>query len=146
MPFIFSLESLLRFRISQERAERLKLEAIVAEQSRIRAWIEDLAGAAIEAQAAFQQRLASGVTGADLQLELSRLANFDLARNQLRTRLAEAEQQRVTQAEAFVRARRNREILEELRRRKLREYRLHEARREQQDLDDLFLMRREEPA
>ena len=146
MPFIFSLESLLRFRISQELAERLKLEAIVAEQSRIRGWIEELADAAIEAQAAFQQRLAGGVTGADLRLELSRLANFDLVRNQLRTRLAEAEQRRVTQAEAFVLARRNREILEELRRRKLREYRLHEARREQQDLDDLFLMRREEPA
>ena len=142
MPFLFSLESLLRFRASQERAERLKLEAIVAEQAQIRVQMQELAGAALEAYGAFQRRLIGGVTGAEWQLELQRIANFEISRNRLRSRLAESEQRRLLQAEAFVGARRNREILEELRRRRLSEYRSAEARREQQELDDLFLIAR----
>ena len=142
MPFRFSLDSLLRFRISRERAEQLKLETIVAEQSQIRAWIRNLEDAASEIRAAFQRSLANGVGTAELQLEAARQANFNTAGHRLRDRLAEAEQRRRVQVEAFVRARRDREVLEDLRRRRLRAFGLREARREQQELDDLFRLRR----
>ncbi len=70
-----------------------------------------------------------------------RAANVASLRAALGTRLAELDQQRWAQAQVFFKARQNREVLENLRLRKLNLYRIEQRRHEQQELDDLFLMR-----
>jgi flagellar biosynthesis chaperone FliJ len=89
----------------------------------------------------FQQELGRGLVGSELQYEAMREANVASLLAALRTRLAELGQQHWTQAQIFIMARQRREVLEHLRLRKLDLYRIDHARREQQELDDLFLMR-----
>ncbi len=143
MAFRFSLEAVLNVRRSQEQSERRKLDVIVSEQSQIRAALQELDDMSRDSYGRFQQRLGGGVTGSELQLETLREANINLARNRLLSRLAECEQRRATQTQIFFQTRRNREVLDDLRLRKFQDYRVEQARREQQELDDLFLMRHE---
>jgi len=141
MPFHFSLEAVLRARRGQERAERLKLEAILSEEKRTWARLEDVGRSQLELRRHFQQELGRGLVGSELQYEAMREANVASLLAALRTRLAELGQQHWAQAQIFIKARQRREVLEHLRLRKLDLYRIDQARREQQELDDLFLMR-----
>jgi flagellar export protein FliJ len=143
MAFRFSLETLLRLRISQERAERMKLKAVISEQSLARTRLQEISEGSAFLYRDFQERLRSGMAGAELQLEIEREANVKSACKDLGARIAEIEQRRVTQLQSFRQARRNRESIENLRLRQLELYRVEQGRREQRDLDDLFLMRHE---
>jgi flagellar export protein FliJ len=140
MAFHFSLEAVLRLRHSQERAERLKLEAIISEQAQARERLQELMENSFGLHRQFQQRLSSGTAGSELQFEAVREASVNSVCTRLRARLLELEQQRVKQIQVFFKIRRNREVLENLRLRKLDLYRIEEGRREQQELDDIFLM------
>ena len=141
MAFHFSLEAVLRVRRGQERVERLKLEAILSEEARTWARLEDVGRSQLELRRHFQQELGRGLVGSELQYEAMREANVASLLAALRTRLAELGQQHWAQAQIFIKARQRREVLEHLRLRKLDLYRIDQARREQQELDDLFLMR-----
>ena len=143
MAFHFRFEAVLSLRRSQERGERLKLEAIASEEAQIRARIQELADLVIESTRSFQQRLKAGMAGSELQLESVRAQDAIRKRKLLRLRLDECEKRRATQALLYYQARRNRETLEELRLRQLQDYRQAEAKREQRELDDLFLIRRD---
>jgi flagellar biosynthesis chaperone FliJ len=81
------------------------------------------------------------MTGSELQFHAKRDEGATKLRLALRTRLAEIEQRRLTQMQVYLKIRQSRETLENLRNRKLEIYRVDQARREQQALDDLFLMR-----
>jgi flagellar export protein FliJ len=140
MAFQFSLEAVLHLRRGQEHVERLKLEAILSEQARTRASLEELIHNHFELRRHFQRDLGNGLAGSELQHEALREANVTSLRASLRTRLVELDQQRWAQARIFSKARQNREVLENLRLRKLNLYRIEQGRREQQQLDDLFLM------
>ena len=141
MAFHFSLEAVLRLRRGQERLERLKLEAILSEQAKTRARLAELTQSHFELRRHFQQELGSGLVGSELQHEAMRGAKVASLRVALRKLLAELDQQRWAQAQIFAKARQNREVLENLRLRKLNLYRIEQRRHEQQELDDLFLMR-----
>lgn len=142
MAFRFSLEAVLRVRRGQENAERLKLEAIASELAQAFARYQELTSNSLELLRQFQQRLAGGVAGSEMQLEVERAAIVNAACDSLRAQLLEIEKRRVAQAQIYCRARQNREIVEDLRLRKYDSYRIELGRREQKDLDDLFLMRR----
>jgi flagellar export protein FliJ len=141
MAFHFSLEAVLRLRRGQERVERLKLEAILSEQAKTRARLEEATEDHFALRRGFQQELGRGLAGSELQYEAMREANLASLRATLQARLVELDQQRWAQAKIFVKARQHREVLENLRLRKLSLYRIEQNRREQQELDDLFLMR-----
>jgi flagellar export protein FliJ len=140
MAFQFSLEAVLHLRQGQEHVERLKLDAILSEQAKTRASLEELIQSHFELRRHFQQDLAHGLVGSELQHEALREANVTSLRTSLRTRLMELDQQRWAQTRIFSKARQNREVLENLRLRKFNLYRIEQGRREQQELDDLFLM------
>jgi flagellar export protein FliJ len=142
MAFQFSLEAVLHLRRGQERVERLKLEAILSEQAKTRASLAELIQSHFELRRHFQQDLGIGLVGSELQHEALREANVTSLRTSLRARLAELDQQRWAQARIFSKARQNREVLENLRLRKLNLYRIEQGRREQRELDDLFLTQR----
>jgi len=144
MPFHFALEAVLRLRRSQERAERLKLEAIVAEQLRTQARLRETIERSFEAHRQFQLRLAGGMVGTQLQFEMEREARVDTICRNLRQDLEELEKRRIAQAQVFYAARRNLELIENLRERKLEAYRTEQARRDQQELDALFLLRQKD--
>ena len=141
MAFRFSLEAVLRLRQGQERSERLKLEAIVSEQAQARANMEEITDRSCELHRQFLQQMRNGMVGSELQIEAERGTNVNLVCKSLSTRLLDLEQQRIKQLQIFLKVRQSREVLENLRLRKLKLYRIEQSRREQQELDDLFLMR-----
>ena len=121
--------------------ERLKLEAILSEQARTRAILDQVTRKFFESRRRFQQDLGETLSGSELQFEALRGQGVDATRISLRRRLAELDRHRAAQMQQFLKARQTREILENLRHRKLEVYRMEQSRREQQELDDLFLMR-----
>jgi flagellar export protein FliJ len=143
MAFRFSLESILQLRRSQEQLERLKLEAIIWEQRQMRARLEGVIERSVESRHRFQQELAAGLTGSELQFQAMRQENTAAVRASLQDHLLELERSRLDQLLVFHKFRQRREILEKLRLRKLEVYAREQSRREQQELDDLFLMRQE---
>jgi flagellar export protein FliJ len=143
MAFHFPLEVILRLRRGQERLERLKLEAIASELARARRQLEIMTEQFFESRRRFQQQMGQGTSGSELQFENARSERVAAARRALNARIFELEQQRLKQVDAFMKARQGREILENLRSGKFEIYRQTLSRHEQQELDDLFLMRQD---
>jgi flagellar FliJ protein len=146
MPFRFSLEPVLRLRLSYERLERLRLLAIAAMLVRVK---QEIAAAAREEAAARntrQQMLARGAAAAEIQLGVSAERARARRNRELFDRVASLERRHSKQARAYQIAKRNREIVENLRERKLHEYRREQNRREQQRIDELYVLRRLTPS
>lgn len=141
MPFHFPLEAVLRLRRGQERMERLKLEALASEQAKARRQLEIMSHQSLESRRRFQERMGREMSGSELQFEDLRMARVAVAQRAMETRIAELEKLQLKQVEAFIRARHGRELLENLRDKRFEVYRQLLSRREQQQLDDLFLMR-----
>ena len=142
MPFHFTLQAVLRLRMSYEQMEKLRLLAIIAAMIRAR---EEIAALENESRAARQQtqdRLRAGVLAGELQFENSS-ENVRLARKHaVELRLAELEKKQEAQRQAYRTARQKREILENLRQKQRDEYRRAQASREQQRVDESFLLHR----
>jgi flagellar biosynthesis chaperone FliJ len=143
MAFHFPLEAILRLRRGQERAERLKLEAIASEQALARNRLENMTQQFFASRRSFQQQLGDEKFGAELQFEDERSDRIAAARRALEMRIAELEQERLKQVVAYKKAHQSREVLENLRGRKFALYVQMLSRREQQELDNLFLMRKD---
>lgn len=142
MPFHFTLSSLLRLREGLEKTELQRLQAITAQVAQVHAELDSLD---IEIMAARQQvveQASVGIFGAELQIS----ALGEVARRKLRATLLakrdELERARQEQQARYTEARQRREILSNLRQRQLSAYQREQARREQQQTDELFLIRR----
>jgi len=142
MAFHFSLEPVLRLRASYERLERLRLLAIAAVIIRVRSEIAALALASGEARRNAQEKLAAGLVGVDLHLELVADKARAVHRRALDERLATLERAQERQRLAYHSARQKRQILENLRLRRWEEYRRDQSRREQRLIDELHLIHR----
>jgi flagellar export protein FliJ len=142
MAFHFTLNGLLRLRESLEKAELQRLQAMAAAVARMRAELESLE----ETMNAARRRAAdavsgAGMTGAELQFEISREAAWNVLRREVQKRLADLEQKRKEQQARYMQVRMQREIVSNLYQRQLAEYQLEESRRAQQRVDELFLIR-----
>jgi|SRR5215831_1419206 len=142
MAFRFSLEAVLRLRTSYERLEKLRLLAIGAMIVRLQEEISAAASADAQARGARREMLLRGATSVELQFDAARAAVRADIKNGFLQKLAALQKQKVRQATAYQAARRKRELLEALRDRRLREYQREQARRQQQVLDELYLLRR----
>ena len=140
MPFHFPLKAVLRYRESFERRERQRLEVITREVVKAQQQQEEAKREQSNALIQLQGMLRQGLTAAEMQ--------FELACNRARARRVEALKDKVTklvnlrlrQLEVFRKAQQQRKILENLRDRQLAAYRMIQARREQQHMDDRFLI------
>jgi len=142
MAFRFSLQPVLKLRQSFERLEQLRLLAITAMVVRVRGEIAALERESRIARQRLQERLAAGMAGAEVHYEaVCEKLRSDHKRN-LETQLEGLERRQAKQRLAYQMARQKREILENLRQRRWEEYRHEQARREQQALDELFLLHR----
>jgi flagellar export protein FliJ len=142
MPFIFSLAAVLQFRQNLERQQYLALEKIHQEIAhletqlvRIEEW----------RKAAAQQReadLKEGVPAMYLQGDFQQELSLEQYRDILQSKLRDLRTKRQQHLKIYEKARQKREVLEELRTRKLAVYTREQGKREQSRIDDLFLARR----
>jgi flagellar export protein FliJ len=142
MTMHFPLRPVLRLRRSQERNERLKLEAVSSQVARARMLLDELTKRSHEWSRQIQDSLGASAPGSQLQWDSFHGANLIAARASQAGRLLGLEKQRRTQLRLYLQARQQRELIETLFRRAIETYRLEQLRREQQRLDDLFLTRR----
>jgi flagellar export protein FliJ len=142
MGFKFSLEGLLRVRKSFEKQEEHRLAAAVGELKRLNMMLESVREQLISTADRLGKLLAQGTTGADLHLLC--LEKFLLERRE--RALAESVSSALAKMEAqqarLQEARKKRKVLDKLRQKQMILCLLIEGRREQQTLDDAFLMRR----
>ncbi len=142
MPFRFSLQAVLRFRESFELRERQRLQVITREVVKAQQQREEAKLDRANALVQLQKKLHQGMTAMEMQFELA----CDRARLRriavLHQHASKLEELRNRQLEVFRKAQQQRQILENLRGRQLAAYQLVQARRDQQMVDDRFLMAR----
>ncbi len=143
MAFRFPLQAVLHFRQSVEHQQELRLRAANQQVARGQHGVEQIDIRRRELHASKERQLGAGVTAAELRFGLQCEAELERQRRDLELHLVRLQQLREQQREIFQQARRARETLEAVRDEQLRIYRQEAARREQQNLDDLFLLRRE---
>ena len=142
MAFRFALESVLRLRVSYERQEQARLELatqhLYAAQEKCAALKKEQS--ALEAN--FRTAMAGGMDTSDLHYYLSSKAGLEVAEAQADRAAAEAWKLWNEQRLKFLRARQDREVIASIRERQHQEYVVEQNRKEQQQIDDLFAMRR----
>jgi flagellar FliJ protein len=140
MPFRFSLQAVLRCRESFEQRERQRLQMISREIARAKQQCDEAKLDRTRALGQFQVKLHQGMNVMEMQFELA----CDKARVRriaaLNEHVAKLEDLRRRQLEMFRKAQQQRKILENLRERQLAAYQLIQTRREQQQMDDRFLL------
>jgi flagellar export protein FliJ len=142
MAFHFSLKALLRLRESVERAELMRLQTIAAQAVQLRLEIESIDSEIRTRRQELFDHTATGISGAELHLAALSEAARQQRRTQTLTKLHEVEQLRKKQQLRYTHAHQQREILSNLRERQLAVYVREQNRREQQQVDELFLIRR----
>jgi flagellar export protein FliJ len=138
MPFRFPLDPLLRVRQGQERQRELLLQEANFRVSALRQQIEDTHRGIEAIRACRQMQLTASASELHFD-ELCRSVLLDQAR-QLAKELAEAELLQQSRLADFQRARQRREVVETLRHQQAEIYHQEEARRQQRQLDELFLV------
>jgi len=109
--------------------------------ARVRHAIEQTEHQIREAQTQQSQQLGAGTTAAELRFALLGEAELHRRRQDLSRDLLRAQTVRDQRQRLFQQARREREIFDSLRDHQLRQYQRDAARREQRQLDNLFLAR-----
>ncbi len=143
MAFRFALQSVLHLREGLEHQQELRLRAANQKAAKVRHQIAH-AGQQLRGLASVQaQELRAGTTAAELRFAAQCEAQVHRQLRELERQLAVAQRACDQQREIFQQAKRERQKLESVRDQQARSYRKQAARREQRNLDDLFLMRRE---
>jgi flagellar export protein FliJ len=143
MAFHFPLETVLRFRRSQERQQELLLEEANHRVNLVRQAIDELDRYLAELTACLDRQLNSGVTAAEIQFDQLRRSLLHHRRREMEKEMAQRMHERRQCLEALQKARQQREVVDTLRRHQMQLYRQQENRQQQRRLDDLFLLRRE---
>ena len=143
MPFRFSLQSILHYRQGIEHQQELRLRAANQQVARVRHLIEQLDLRRQELHAARGTRLSAGIMSAELRFELQCESGLMRHCGELEQQLIRLQRLRDQQFEIFRLARQSRETLDGVRDQQLQSYRKNAIRREQRELDDLFLLRRQ---
>ncbi len=141
MAFHFPLQAVLHFRQSVEHQQELRLRAANQQVARARHLIDQIDARLQQIQTRQSQDMNSGTSGAELRFAVLCEATLHQQRQALQGELARLQKLRDEQQKIFQQARRERETFESLRDHQLHAYQRDAARREQRQLDDLFLMR-----
>jgi flagellar FliJ protein len=145
MGFRFSLESVLRLRVSIERQEQTRLEFAARLMLTAQERCESLRKEKLQMEEDFRSKMLSGVTSENLHVHQSTRAGLDSIEVEAHKAVADARHSWEEQRLSFLQARRDREVVASIRERRHEEYVLDQNRREQQAVDDLFAMRRSQP-
>jgi len=143
MAFHFSLETLLRFRRSVERQRELSLLQAVQQVVSSMKEIEVVDHSISVIQKNEHQNIGAVVRAAQLHFDGMRSSVLRERRRELEKVLMQRESLRAQCQKEFQAAHRNREAVEVLRGEQLNRYEREKTRRDQKQMDDLFLLRRE---
>jgi flagellar export protein FliJ len=142
MAFKFSLATVLRVRgIIEEREERM-LQQIQQEISNTFQAAAQIDSDIARSNSSRVANLFKSSMGTNLHAAYGELTQLKLRRNELETLLNKLNQLKRSQIEVYNAARRNREMLTEMREEKHDEYESDLARREQSTLDDNYMAQR----
>ncbi len=141
MPFRFSLENILSFRKNVEHAEELSLNKILQEIASIQMDLHRVETEHKQFRAQRDRDLTKGLPAAYLQELIEKEQYLENSMEMLRVQLQDLEIKRMAQLTVLRTAQQNREVLDEMRKQKHTTYQREQNRREQKDMDDLFLAR-----
>ncbi|HEY2391157.1 MAG TPA: flagellar FliJ family protein [Candidatus Angelobacter sp.] len=142
MAFRFALESVLRLRVSYERQEQARLELATQHLYAAREKCAVLKKEQSALEANFRTTMASGMDASELHSYLSSKLGLEVAEAEAARAEAGASKLWNEQRTKFLRARQDREVIASIRLRQHQEYVVEQNRKEQQQIDDLFAMRR----
>jgi len=142
MAFTFPLHAVLHLRQSLEHQQELRLRSANQQVARVRHLLEQMDLHRERLLLLQGDELTAGTTAAELRFSLLCDGEILRHRRELEQQLVRLQQLRDQQREIFQQARRARETLESVRDRQLLMYQKQAARREQRNMDDLFLLRR----
>ena len=145
MSFRFTLAAVLKYRKNLEQREYLALGraqqeiAQVEDQlSRCEDWLAEITNLRTA-------ETVRGIASVHLQDAYQRECGLEMQRDDLQVKRRELHVKRLQCLKAYELARQKREILEELRHQQLGDYLLDQSRREQRQVDDMFLSRLRRP-
>jgi len=142
VSFRFSLQPVMRLRESLERRERMRLLLLGSQITQMRQRLQGLEQEKETVRQQLSTQLMRGIAGTDFCLATSEIAAFEQRKDVLARQIVALEEKRREQQNAYQEAQRQRKILDNLRDRYLQTYRLEQSRRQQQQVDDLFMLRR----
>jgi flagellar export protein FliJ len=142
MAFRFPLQTVLRIRRSLEQQEEALLVLINREIQAGISKLEKMDRAVSVLRDNRSSTVASGCTSAELSFFGDCINAVLRSRTRLHSKVDELRKLGALQRERFENCRRQREVVETLRSKQLAVYREQEMRKEQREIDDLFLVRR----
>ena len=141
MGFRFSLATVLRVReIAEDKEERL-LTQILGQIAKTRQELHDLKAQVDMLLRKSETQLASTISAAQLHITYGQMRALEIMQKDLVEQLAKLETLRDQQMKVYATARRNREVLSELREGQLERFRYELTRQEQALMDDNFAAR-----
>ena len=142
MAFRFSLQTLLKLRRSLEKQEERLLQSLNRELALLRQGIDSLDREELDARKERNRRLSGGLTGSDLRLVLAEenLRLQQCSRFQRHEQVLQTEQRQ--QQVAYWEARQKRDLLDNLRKRRVVAFQREQEKRHQQAVDEAYLLRR----
>jgi flagellar export protein FliJ len=142
MAFQFPLATILRFRgVLEEREERM-LQRIQSEVSQVQEALARTDSKIADSDASRCAAVFKPFVGNDLHASYGEVKELQQSRKDLEEHLAKLEQLRDRQFTAYAAARRDREMLSDMRQEKRSEYDSDMARSEQKIIDDNYIARR----
>jgi flagellar export protein FliJ len=142
MAFQFSLDAVLRHRITIEEREEATLQKIVFEIAQILDDLDRIQERLLECDAARRVALLKPSIGLDFHASYGELNALKHRRKELEERVRNLEQARDEQASVYKTARQNREVISSMHDKQRDNYELSLTKREQRTLDDNYLARR----
>jgi len=141
MTYRSSWDVLLRVRRGLERQQELLLQAANGRVAAVQRELDNIQIQIALHKKREQQQLQSGLSAAELQFDQLCQSTLQAQCCVVAGELSEAQAAQRLRAQAFRRARQEREILETLQQQRLLTYHQRVARQMQRELDDLFLQR-----
>jgi flagellar export protein FliJ len=141
MAFRFSLSAVLKYRKNLEQREYLALGRVQQEIAQVETQLSRCEDWLAEITSLRTAETVRGIASVHLQDAYQRERGLEIQRDELQARLEELKIKRLQCLKAYELARQKREILEELRTQQLDAYVSDQSRREQRQVDDMFLSR-----
>jgi flagellar FliJ protein len=142
MGFQFSLATVLRVRGILEEQEERMLQRILFEIAQTREALASTESALEASDAVRREDVFKPIIGRNLHISYGEIKELKQNRKILEEKIGKLEQLRDQQLKIYEKARRNREMLTDMREEKRNAYDLDIARLEQKTLDDIFISRR----
>jgi flagellar FliJ protein len=142
MGFQFSLATVLRVRGILEEQEERMLQRILFEIGQTREALASTGSALEAADAARREDVFKPIIGRTLHASYGEIEELKQNKKDLEEKIGKLEQLRDQQLKIYEKARRNREMLTDMREEKRSAYDSEVARLEQKTLDDVFISRR----